>query len=175
MGRYQKLSDCEGEWECRRVLAKAALLREDYDQVDRELDVIPLTSSELPQKDRADICLIRLERALWLGDEKLAGALLSEVDSLPAVSRVHYLAARRRLMAGYLSLIKGDVDDAFLLCGQAAEQLRSSDREDYLLDALTIIAVLACRAGQPSAGLRYVKYIKSVTDKLKEDITCPTE
>ena len=168
--RYLSAGHREGVWDCARLRARAALLQEDYESVSRNLDAIPVASDELPAKDRADILLLQTERALWLNETDTARALMQELDAMPLAARIAPLAGRRRLMRGHAAMNMGDIDLAIVECNGAAEQFRKADREDLLLDALTILSALAYKTRNAAAGLRSVAYIESVTAAMKEEL-----
>ena len=167
---YKSLCDQEGEWDCLRVQAKAALLQEDYARAQNLLSDIPLESRALLENDRADTCLLRLERQLWLGDIENARVELERVDSLKASKHVHHIGARRDLLAGHLAMLEGDFDAAHTHSSKAAEEFRKSGREDLLLDALTIIALYAMEVGNTSAARRNLQYVNDTTSRLREQI-----
>ena len=48
---------------------------------------------------------------------------------------------------------------------------RESNREDLLLEALTVMALLADRMGHTAAGLRYLGYVETTTARLREEIS----
>lgn len=168
--RYASLSYEEGQWDCERVLAKAALMREDYDGALGHLDAIPTDSNEISERDLADIMLLRLERQLWLDDLDGARAMLARLEASRAVEKIKVLWARRLLMSGFLALIECKADEALSQCGQAAEVFQRCSRGDQLQDALSIMALVASRMGNSSAGVRYLSHVKSTASRLKEEL-----
>jgi tetratricopeptide (TPR) repeat protein len=170
-GHFESLGSQEGVWDCHRLLAKRALCLEEYEEAASELDLVLSRADELPRKDHVDALLLNLERSLWSGEVGDAAQILEAIDAIPAASRIHTLRARRTLLAGLFALCQQDVDSAHAQCSTAAQMFRESNREDLLLEALTVMALLADRMGHTAAGLRYLGYVESTTARLREEIS----
>jgi hypothetical protein len=167
---FAQLDKSEGHWDCQRLLAKRALLLADYEEAAVLANQLLAPSTSLSRKDYADALLLKLEMLLWSGNGRASAEVLREVETIPATSSVHPLAARRLLLAGLYAMLMRDLDSAHKQISGAVAMFRESRREDLLLEGTAVMALLAQAMGNPAAGIPYLRYVEQTALQVRREL-----
>lgn len=160
----------EGLRDCQRLLAKRLILLEEYEAAILMLDEVLTDADTDPVKDITDALLLRTEALLWLSRPDDAEKTLEATNLKPVHLKVHPLRARHLVLTGFLAMHRGELEAAYRQMKTGISMMMESRRTDLLLEAMTIMAVLADRMSNPLIGLRYLDHVAKTTARLREEL-----
>lgn len=73
------------------------------------------------------------------------------------------------MLTGFLAMHRGELEAAYRQIKTGISMMMESRRTDLLLEAMTIMAVLADRMSNPLIGLRYLDHVAKTTARMREE------
>ena len=160
-------NDLHGLCEALRILAQAAVMKDDLPAAEASLNRIPEGESLLSPLDRAETALARLNLHLWMQQESDAKRLINELATNPIVTNVHPMRCEFGRLCGFWHTLRGDFDAALATLGSALSACRQAGRTDKLIDTLIVAALLAGRMRNRSVAQRYLRIVKKLIDFMR--------
>jgi tetratricopeptide (TPR) repeat protein len=167
---FTREGDLEGYWEGNRLLARAAIARDAYDDAENLLRLIPLEHPLLSRRDETETMLAWLDLSLWTGDITRAKDLANRLQENPMVEHVHPLRCELGRLLGHLRMAKHEYDQSLEILGRTATECRLSGRVDHSIVTLVVMSLLAKEMGNWRVAVRYVNSAESILNRIRGEL-----
>ncbi len=164
---FEMQDDLHGRCEARRILAQAAIMKEDLQAAEDHLTQIPRDNPLLSPRDQTETALAWLNLCLWRGELVESERLIDDLANNPIVENVHPMRCDFGRMRGMLYTLQGRYDRSLDTLMATASECRRGGRIDKLIDTMIALVFLAQRMHNWSVGRGYLQTVTKLTEAMR--------